>query len=119
MRKFFCSISIFLILSLLSAGYYYSSLVEKPQKSREQILTEMKETEVQASGRQKENDYGLFYLKEKNGCVVVYESDKKTVYEPTTIKVSLLPEKIQKKVKKGMYIKTLAELYGFLENYSS
>ena len=60
-----------------------------------------------------------YYLLEKNGYVVVYLSDKETIYEYTSIDVETLPETVQNEVKNGKYIEDMEELYGFLENYSS
>ena len=60
-----------------------------------------------------------YYIKESDGYVTVYTSDQKTVYEYTSILVDELPEKIQEKVKKGIKVTSLSQLYGFLENYSS
>ena len=37
----------------------------------------------------------------------------------TTILVDELPKNIQEKVKEGIKVTSLSELYGFLENYSS
>lgn len=60
-----------------------------------------------------------FYLTFKDGCVIVYYIDKKTVYEYTNICVEALPAEIQKQLYKGKYITDLDSLYDFLENYSS
>ena len=60
-----------------------------------------------------------YFLYEKNGFVVVYESDQKTPYEYTDIRYDELPDSLQNEIKKGKYVKTIEELYGFLENYSS
>lgn len=60
-----------------------------------------------------------YYLTFKDGCVIVYYIDKKTVYEYTNIYVESLPEEVQKQLYKGKYITDLDSLYDFLENYSS
>ena len=60
-----------------------------------------------------------FYLTFKDGCVIVYYIDKKTVYEYTNICVESLPEDVQRQLYKGKYITDLDSLYDFLENYSS
>ena len=65
------------------------------------------------------NKDDCYYLKELNGYVVVYLSDKKTVYEYTDISLEGLPENLQKEIQNGKYIETSESLYGFLENYSS
>lgn len=111
MRKFFYGISVLLFLCLISAGYYKSyGLTEKKQQ-------EKKDTAYVAV--QEDSGYGKYYLKELDGLVIVYREDKKTVFETTGIVVKTLPDSLQKKIRKGMYVKTEKELYSFLENYSS
>lgn len=121
MRKFFCSISVILFLCLLSLGFY-SSYMRTDRRSAENSsklrLEEMTEGElVNASGDT--GDYGLFFLKDQDGFVLVYEGDKTTVYEPTGIALEGLPQKLRQEIKEGKYLKTYEELYSFLENYSS
>ena len=78
---------------------------------------EMNDTSVAADGQALKDD--CYYLKELNWYVVVYLSDKKTVYEYTDISLEYLPENLQKEIQNGKYIETSESLYGFLENYSS
>ena len=59
------------------------------------------------------------FLIEEGGFLVVYASDRKTVYEYTDISLEGLPENLQKEIQNGKYIETSESLYGFLENYSS
>ena len=79
------------------------------QKKQEHVV----ETKGSA---QKEDGY---IIKEKDGYIIVYLSDGKTVYEYTTVETQYLPEEIQKEVKKGKKADTVGQVYGFLENYSS
>lgn len=60
-----------------------------------------------------------YYLTFKDGCVIVYYIDKKTVFEYTSICVDALPVELQKQLYRGKYITDLDSLYDFLENYSS
>ena len=60
-----------------------------------------------------------YFLMEVNGYVVVYMSDRETVYEYTNIQVSELPYLLQNEIKNGKYMENQEALYGFLENYSS
>lgn len=122
MRKFFYGISVFLFLCILSLGYYSSYQRTDARRSRGdgaappvEALTEGQTVSADSGA----GGYGLFYLKETKGLVTVYEKDRKTVYEPTKIPVSMLPEKLRKEICRGKYIKTQEELYSFLENYSS
>lgn len=60
-----------------------------------------------------------YYIVAKNDEVVVYYSDKKTVYEYTGISVSNLTSEDQTELSYGILVTDDEELYGILENYSS
>jgi len=60
-----------------------------------------------------------FYLAVENNYIVVYEADKKTRYMSTGIPVWNLSEELTKEILGFKYIKNEAELYHFLESYSS
>ena len=66
-----------------------------------------------------DNNYKRFYMIYKNGRIVVYHSDKKTVYDYPDLKLYELPLDLQCQMVTGMEIKDEAELYNFLQNYSS
>ncbi len=73
-------------------------------------------------GRQTEKENLIeegYYIKATDGYVTVYYTDKKTVYEETSIQTSELSEEIQQKLKTGIKVETIGQVYGFLENYSS
>ena len=72
---------------------------------------------VTTGNKASKND--CYYLMEVNGYIVVYFSDKKTPYEYTDIHYDELPELLRQEIRNGKYIESTAELYGFLENYSS
>lgn len=60
-----------------------------------------------------------FYVIAENNEVVVYYSDKKTVYQYTGISVDSLYAEEQNQLKYGILIKDEKELFGLLENFSS
>ncbi len=60
-----------------------------------------------------------YYIALFDNEVVVYYSDKKTVFEYTGISAEHLPETELRKLNYGIYVKDQEELYGILENYSS
>ena len=60
-----------------------------------------------------------FYVVVKDGFVVVYNSDLKSVYSYTQIEAQYLPEEDRIALSKGIYINSLEELYSLLESYSS
>ena len=68
------------------------------------------------SSLQKEYD---FYLTVENGMVVIYKSDKKTLYRHTNMTLEEFPEDYREKIQEGCYIKDLTELYDLLENATS
>ncbi|MCI6006159.1 MAG: hypothetical protein SOY73_08460 [Blautia sp.] len=140
MRKLFYSIGVFLFLGVLTLAYYESYKIADIQDRKwlmEQTETEriagQKETDqnepfsienlpgtaVMADTNGEKGEYGIYYLAEKDGYVLVYLSDKKTVYETTSISVASLPDTLRKEIKMGKYLKDQSELYSFLENYSS
>jgi hypothetical protein len=61
----------------------------------------------------------MFYVAVKNGYVVVYNSDLKSIYSYTSIEAKNLPEKDRINLSQGIYIDSVEELYGLLESYSS
>jgi hypothetical protein len=60
-----------------------------------------------------------FYVVVKNGYVVVYNSDLKSVYSYTHIEAQNLPEEDRIALIQGIYVNSLDELYALLESYSS
>ena len=60
-----------------------------------------------------------YYLALQDGKIVVYYSDKKTVYEYTGIEASKLSEKAKAELSMGKYVKDDTQLYSLLEGYSS
>lgn len=77
------------------------------------------EVKQETSTRTQEEVEDYYYICEKDGYVIVYEGDQKTVYEYTSIRIEDLPDKMQQSVKKGIKVSSLGQIYGFLENYSS
>ncbi len=60
-----------------------------------------------------------FYVVVKDGYVVVYNSDLKSVYSYTHILAGDLPEVDRIALSQGIYINSLDDLYALLESYSS
>ncbi|MFU0828044.1 MAG: BofC-C domain-containing protein [Lachnoclostridium sp.] len=60
-----------------------------------------------------------YFLKEQNGYIVAYYGDQKTVFDYTGISVENLSDYERQKLKEGIFVKDLDELYAILENYSS
>ena len=60
-----------------------------------------------------------FYICSKNGMVIVYYSDLKTVYEYTDISLDGLIDEVRQSIEQGFYVKDMQELYSILEGYTS
>lgn len=101
-------------------SYHRAKRREEARLEAEQAKMESqakKQEVVEAKGQAREEEG--YYLAEKNGYVVVYLSDQKTVYEYTDILCKELPEEVQAEVRAGKPVESTEVLYGFLENYSS
>ncbi len=60
-----------------------------------------------------------YYVVIKDGYIVVYNSDLKSIYRYTSIEAKNLPEEDRIELMQGIYINSLEELYSLLESYSS
>ncbi len=117
---FFATVLLLALAVTFACQFSYKIAREKAEKrikAKEEAASAQAEESVTADGHALKED--CYYLKNVNGYVAVFLSDKKTVYEYTDIFCEELPEKIQEELVKGKYIETQEALYGFLENYSS
>ena len=125
-KKYGIGFLVVLCIILIGVSVVYDVSYRSAKKREEaRLKTEQTQAEssaktqaaVEAKGKAVEDDG--YYLAEKNGYVVVYLSDKKTVYEYTNILFRDLPEDLQAEIETGKPIENTELLYGFLENYSS
>ena len=103
------SILMIIIITIISLYTYADYKEERSVVDKEELLQTQANPQVKTE----------YYLSELSGYVVVYEKDKKTIYEYTNILVEELPENIQIEILNGLKLENLQEVYGFLENYSS
>lgn len=61
----------------------------------------------------------IYYICVEKEYLKIYLEDKKTLYDNTSIKLSNLPESVQRQVIKGLKIEGVNDLYDFLETYTS
>ena len=129
MKKFVYGIGFFVLFLALGAGFYTSYRIGA---SRETVSeadgtweTEAWETaansavlDSHAVETEAKSVVG-YILKEENNRVVVYCADGTTLFEYTDILVSDLPYDLQSQLREGKEISGTAQLYSFLENYSS
>ena len=60
-----------------------------------------------------------YYICDENGEIVVYYSDRQTIYEYTGITTEDLSDADRIKLGIGYYVSDAEELYALLESYSS
>ncbi len=96
---------ILIILFFYAYRLSYNRALDKQQAEERQMV--QNELEI------------CYYIRETDGYVIVLDSDKKTVYEYTSILIEDLPEHVQEQLKNGIKFTSLSQVYGFLENYSS
>ena len=105
-NKYGIGFLLFLILVVFGITCAYQLSLNKGKREIQAEINakeqrEMNDTSVAADGQALKDD--CYYLKELNGYVVVYLSDKKTVYEYTDISLEDLPENLQKEIQNGKY----------------
>ena len=114
--------AVFLLAGIvLTAGYQftYNRVIERQAaQARDEVYDAESIAAEGGAVKNTQEDEG-YYLMELHGFVVVYLSDKETIYEFTEIPVNDLPEEVKQGVAEGKHISTVKELYAFLENYSS
>lgn len=120
-RKY--QIGIYLTAALLCVLYcssYRSFLEDKPSAPQTESVTEISQPvpAKTVNGQQDQKVYA-YYLVEVDGYVAVYESDQKTLFETTSIRMDSLPEKLREEIQRKKGLADEHELYSFLENYSS
>lgn len=65
-----------------------------------------------------DNPYN-YYMVLENGCIIVYKSDKMTVFLETGIKEEELDENDKELLLQGIGVKNISELYRYLEGFTS
>ena len=120
------------IILLLPLAYYSGSIMSERAMREEQAKLQERIEYLESAAKKAASAPRLvqaetpeaektarFYLKEQDGTVSIYQGDGTTLYETTDIPISLLPDALQGEIRAGKAIQDEAELYDFLENYSS
>lgn len=130
MKKKIC-IRLFCVLTVLGcglscAGGYYIHNWQKEKKVAQKEITEpLAEVQVTepALGNTLESSVVVqayeFVLGQEDGYVVVYYADGENLHSRTDIPIERLSLELQEEILAGKAIANEAELYNFLENYSS
>lgn len=114
------SISIFCAILLVALVWLYIKFYNETKIQEREFSTErsLEEEEDAISIGQIYTSYD-FYIKDEYGKVVVYTTKNQQIYMETSISTNILPMDVQDKIRTGIFFETEAELYDFLESYSS
>jgi hypothetical protein len=75
--------------------------------------------EVNSIVNQNSNSDDKYIIYSEDGILVVYYADRTTVFFNSGVRADTLPEDLQESLLSGISFASEAELYEFLENYSS
>lgn len=107
------------------SAYLAQEMENMPLSEREkglianELITFSKERVIMRKTYDADKVEFLYYVAVKNGEIIVYHSDRKTVYEYTGISAFDLGEEERLALLNGIQIKTQEELFSLLESYSS
>ena len=113
------SVSIFLAIVLISLAWLYIKFSNETSPKENVITTENDVSKESSVPMSQEYISCKYYLKVEQGKLVVYENKNHEIYMETSIEIELLPESLKEELKTGVFFQTDAELYDFLESYSS
>jgi hypothetical protein len=113
------SVSIFLAIVLISLAWLYIKFSNETSPKENVITTENDVSKESSVPMSQEYISCKYYLKDEQGKLVVYENKNHEIYMETSIEIELLPESLKEALKTGVFFQTDAELYDFLESYSS
>lgn len=123
-----CSIFLFFAVALFVAAFSASSkLYEKKMKNDEPIEKQAKEVVNQPTKQASatiakkvgETKKTWFYMYLKSDEILIYRSGERDLYDRVKIDKNRLSVEQEKKLKKGMIVHSLKELYSILESYTS
>ena len=112
------SISIFLAIIVIVLALIYVKVSNETKQNNDEITSEYTESNNSINISQVYTNYE-FYIKEADGRLVVYDTKSQSIYTETGIEIHTLPAEIIEKLETGIFFETEAELYDFLESYSS
>ena len=125
-----CSIRFLLLGITLSAGFFAGS--QKSWKTYEERIVLLQQQNEALLARQETGGAAqslaesmkpvepyAYVLLEEDGYVAVYHWDRKNLFSTTDISVADLPQDLQEEIREGKPIENEAQLYNFLENYTS
>lgn len=113
------SVSIFLAVLLIALAWLYIKFSNETRPKENMITTENDVSKENSMPISQEYISCKYYLKEQYGKLVVFEGKNHEIFMETSIEVEFLPDDLKEKLEVGIFFQTEAELYDFLESYSS
>lgn len=96
-----------------------SQVAETEQNEEVRAALQPEETEEQLQESMAAPLGAAYFIKDRDGKLVVYREDGTTIYLETDIRSDELELWLQEQVTAGIWFETDRELFDFLENYSS
>lgn len=112
------SICIIVLIAVIVFIILFTNEKKETMPKETETLEVTEETEAVLPANT-DNIHYAYLVKAKEQKLVVYCSDGETVYFETGISVKSLSESLQQKAEDGIGFFTEADLYDFLESYSS
>lgn len=112
------SICIIVLIAVIVLIILFTNDKKETMPKETETLEVTEETEAVLPANT-DNIHYAYLVKAKEQKLVVYCSDGETVYFETGISVKSLSESLQQKAEEGIGFFTEADLYDFLESYSS
>lgn len=112
------SICIIVLIAVIVLIILFTNDKKETMPKETETLEVTEETEAVLPANT-DNIHYAYLVKAKEQKLVVYCSDGETVYFETGISVKSLSESLQQKAEDGIGFFTEADLYDFLESYSS
>ena len=113
------SVSIFLAILVIALAWLYIKFSNETTPKKEIITTENNISKEQSITISQSYITCPYYIKEEDGRLVVYLSKTKEIYMETGIGIDTLPSNLKEKLETGIFFENEADLYDFLESYSS
>ena len=131
-RLFFIVVTIAGILSFRTSYYFFHEEEEKEEitsEAEQSTISENTENTIIADSKKdakedaipimKEEEPFQYLISEKDGELVIYESDGQTVFLNTGIHINELEEERKEEIRQGKKVYSLDDLYAILESYTS
>lgn len=110
----------FLFVLMLAASLWIDQKIHKAFVTPEKVQCADTETGTEAvTASVPKLPDSKYYLKEQDGKIAVYLSDRNTLYFETSIRIEELSSEMKDKLFDGLSFSSEKELFEFLENYSS